>query len=138
MKPVKDKLSVAQRRALIASGRTAKWERTIYGEPASKANSRKVVQHGGVTRVIRSDKARSYADDFAKQCPVLNPLFEGDVLVEMEIYYASRRPDLDESIILDALQGRVYRNDRQVRRKIVQGQVDAKCPRTIIRITALA
>jgi Holliday junction resolvase RusA-like endonuclease len=65
-------------------------------------------------------------------------MFTGDVHVELEIFYASRRPDLDESLILDALQGRVYRNDRQVRKKTVTGWVDTERPRTVIRISPLA
>lgn len=131
------RLSAKQKKQLIAAGRTKPWTKTIYGEPASKANSRKIVLIKGVPASIRSDKARAYAADFAKQCPILDPLFEGDILVELEIYYGSRRPDLDESIILDAMQGRIYRNDRQVRAKIVKGSVDADSPRTVIRISAL-
>ena len=37
---------------------------------------------------------------FANQCPQLENLIETDVKVELIIYYASRRPDLDESVIL--------------------------------------
>lgn len=107
----------------------------IFGEPASKANSRKSVLIKGVPRFIKSDKARKYADIFAKQCPILNPLFEGDVSVEMIIYYASRRPDLDESLILDCHQGRVYANDRQVRQKIIVGGIDRDNPRTILHVS---
>ena len=35
----------------------------------------------------------------------------------MLIYYSSRRPDLDESLILDLMQGVIYKNDRQVKQK---------------------
>ena len=91
----------------------------------------------GVPRFIKSDKARAYADIFAKQCPTLDPLFEGDVYVEMIIYYASRRPDLDESLLLDLLQGRVYANDRQVRQKNIVGRIDRDAPRTIIYVAPL-
>jgi Holliday junction resolvase RusA-like endonuclease len=119
-------------------GRTQPWSRTIHGEPASKANSRKLVTIGGKTRFIKSDKARAYVEAFAYQCPALDPMFEEDVCVEMVIYYASRRPDLDESLILDALQGRVYRNDRQVRRKIIEWALDPENPRTDIRVCPLA
>lgn len=134
-----DKLSASQKRERLASGRTMPWSKTIYGEPASKANSRKVVRIKSVTRSIRSDKARGYAGDFAMQCRSLNPMFEGDVEVTLEIYYASRRPDLDESIILDCLQAcGVYRNDRQVRAKHVLGFVDKSSPRVVIRIAHVA
>ena len=42
---------------------------TIFGEPASKANSRRVVKIGGSMRVIKSEKALFYSDRFKQQCP---------------------------------------------------------------------
>ncbi len=118
--------------------RTAPWTRTILGQPYSKANSRKMVNHRGVPRLIKSKEALGYLDAFIIQCPILDPLFEGNVHVEMEIFYASNRPDLDESLVLDALQGRVYRNDRQVWRKTIQKQIDRDAPRVVIRVSPLA
>ena len=131
-------LTVAQKKALLASGRTAEWSRTIFGEPASMKNGRKLTRINGVSRLVKSDKAQAYAKDFLRQCPVLDPLFEGDVHVEMEIYYASRRPDIDEHQILDLLQERVYRNDRQVRSKFIKGYVDPESPRVAIRVSLVA
>ena len=89
----------------------------IDGEPASKANSRKIVMIKGRPASIKSDKARAYAKQFLAQCEPLEEQFTGDVRVEMLIYYASRRPDLDESLILDLMQGVIYKNDRQVKQK---------------------
>jgi hypothetical protein len=37
----------------------------IFGEPASKANSRRVVRYGGMSRLIKSAKALSYSDALA-------------------------------------------------------------------------
>lgn len=119
-------------------GRIEPIEFTVLGEPASKANSRRLVRIGGVSRLIKSAKALSYVDAFNYQCPTLGPLFEGDVHVEMEIYYASKRPDLDESAILDAMQGRIYRNDRQVKSKLVRWGLDRERPRCRVRVSALA
>ncbi len=87
----------------------------IFGEPASKANSRRVVHYGGMSRLIKSAKALSYSDVFKQQCKPLATLMTGDLRITLHIYYASRRPDLDESLILDLLQGYVYANDRQVK-----------------------
>ena len=42
-------------------------------------------------------------------------MLEGDLAFSAAIYYPSRRQDLDPSVILDALQGLVYANDRQVK-----------------------
>jgi hypothetical protein len=91
---------------------------TIYGEPASKANSRRLVSFGQRIASIKSKKALSYQDAFRMQCRTqVNMLTSADVKVEMLILYASRRPDLDESLILDCMQDIVYLNDRQVKQK---------------------
>tara|TARA_R100000278_G_scaffold121954_1_gene107020 strand:+ start:684 stop:1133 length:450 start_codon:yes stop_codon:yes gene_type:complete len=109
----------------------------IIGEPASKANSRKIVIIKGRPASIKSDKARSYSKAFLDQCEVCDELFEGDVCVEMLIYYASRRPDLDESLILDLMQGIIYKNDRQVKEKHIYWGIDRENPRTIIRVSPM-
>jgi Holliday junction resolvase RusA-like endonuclease len=112
---------------------------TILGEPCSKANSRRIVRtKGGNAMVIKSKKALDYVASFAKQCPELDELIEKDVAVEITIFYASRRPDLDESLILDCLQGKVYKNDRSVKEKhIFWGGVDKENPRAEISVRYL-
>lgn len=104
----------------------------ILGEPASKANSRKVVRIGNVSRLIKSAKALSYSEMFKQQCRPLGTLMTGDLRVTMWIYYASRRPDLDESLILDLMQGLIYENDRQVKQKHIYWGLDPERPRTEI------
>lgn len=110
----------------------------IFGEPASKANSRRVVRYGGMSRLIKSKKALSYSDVFLQQCPVLPTLMTGDLRITLHIYYASRRPDLDESLILDLLQGRVYVNDRQVKERHCYWGLDPENPRTEMIIEQIA
>lgn len=102
----------------------------IFGEPASKANSRRVVKFGNMSRLIKSQKALNYSDMFKQQCMPLARLMSGDIRMTMWIYYASRRPDLDESLILDLLQGVVYLNDRQVKERHVFWGLDPDRPRT--------
>lgn len=109
----------------------------IYGEPASKANSRKVVSIAGKPRVIKSAKALAYSDVFRQQARPINPLISGDVSVTMTIYYASRRPDLDESLILDLMQGVFYVNDRQVKQKHIFWGLDKQNPRAEIVVEVL-
>ena len=108
----------------------------ILGEPTSKANSRKVVLIKGKIRVIKSQKALDYCKHFALQCPQLDDPFDCDLFVEIHIYYASRRPDLDESVILDAMQGEefIYKNDRQVKEKHIFHALDKDNPRAEIEI----
>lgn len=102
----------------------------IFGEPASKANSRRVVRFGGMSRLIKSAKALSYSDAFKQQCKPLATLMTGDLRVTLHIFYASRRPDLDETLILDLMQGLIYENDRQVKERHCYWGLDPENPRT--------
>jgi Holliday junction resolvase RusA-like endonuclease len=133
---------------------------TILGEPASKANSRQIVTIAGRPSPIKSKKARGYEGDALKQIPpAARQRIEGPVRVTLRIFYASERPDLDESVVLDVLQDRwvnekrddagnvirprtlvqqgVYRNDRQVREKHVFHSIDRKNPRTEVVVEPL-
>jgi Holliday junction resolvase RusA-like endonuclease len=137
---------------------------TIFGEPASKANSRKLATVGKAehrrTIFIKSEKARHYERLALMQIPAAaRQRLEGPVRVTLRIWYASERPDLDESIILDVLQDRwaggaetepgiaaprrtlaragVYRNDRQVREKHVFHAIDRANPRAEILVEPL-
>jgi hypothetical protein len=58
----------------------------------------------------------------------------GDLRITMTIFYASRRPDLDESLILDLMQDRVYVNDRQVKERHIYWGLDPDNPRAEIII----
>lgn len=113
-----------------------RWSATLLGEPCSKANSRRLVSCGGRPRVIKSQKALDYSEAFLAQLAFLRPArpIEGDVIATIRIWYASRRPDLDDSLILDLLQkGAVIRNDRQVKeRHVYHMGVDKAKPRAEI------
>ena len=107
----------------------------IKGEPASKANSRQLVTIKGRPAFIKSKKAREYVKTFSRQCPNLEEdMLEGELWVDMTIFYASRRPDLDESVILDCMQGYIYKNDRQVKEKWIRWGLDKENPRSEIYI----
>jgi Holliday junction resolvase RusA-like endonuclease len=110
---------------------------TILGEPASKANSRRFVAIGGKPRFIKSKKALDYTKSFKIQCPGRKKLFEEDLFVAIKIYYRSRRPDLDASLILDLLQDYVYPNDRLVKGQYIEWGLDKDNPRSLIVITTL-
>jgi Holliday junction resolvase RusA-like endonuclease len=131
----------------------------IMGEPASKANSRQLVTFGrgknARPAIIKSEKAREYEDAAQLQIPAAaRVMLEGPVRVSIRIYYASERPDLDESVVLDVLQAKftkaddggdrnliragVYRNDRQVREKHIFHAIDRVNPRAEIEVEQLA
>ena len=127
---------------------------TIRGEPASKANSRQIVRFGKRAASIKSEKARAYEAAALAQIPAsARVMFTGPVRVLMRIFYASERPDLDESVVLDVMQAKytpakdgprkliragVYLNDRQVREKHVYHGIDHLNPRAEIEVEALA
>lgn len=86
---------------------------------------------------IKSEKALAYSKAFKQQVEAAanaDVMLDGDVAVHMTIHYASRRPDLDESLILDLLQGVAYENDRQVKEKHIYWALDKNNPRTEIRV----
>ena len=106
----------------------------IIGEACSKANSRRLVVLKGRMIPIKSAKAVSYATAVRLQSPILRPLPEEELFMIMNLWYASERSDLDESLILDGLQGRCYANDRQVRERHIYHAIDRKNPRAEIII----
>jgi Holliday junction resolvase RusA-like endonuclease len=138
---------------------------TIYGQAASKANSRKLVTRpfrgddGQMHRrpmSIKSDAAREFERAALLQIPVTARVeLTGPVRVTMRLYYASERPDLDESIVLDVMQSRyctrmvkgretkyclrkgVYLNDRQVREKHIYHAIDRANPRAEVMVEPL-
>lgn len=108
------------------------WAGTIKGEPASKANSRRLVKRGGRPFFIKSQKALDYAEAAVLQVPQLglDQMLRGRLSLTAHVWYSTQRPDLDISLILDLLQGRVYHNDRQVREMHLHHHLDREQPRT--------
>lgn len=109
----------------------------IIGKVVSKANSRRATRSG---LFIKSQDALEFEKTAWQQIPGdLTPI-EGDVVFIATIYYGNRRPDLDESLVLDVLQQRknkagniffngVYLNDRQIKAKVILHALDADNPR---------
>jgi Holliday junction resolvase RusA-like endonuclease len=99
---------------------------TILGEPASKANSRKLAtvgpQNARRTLFIKSEKAREYEHAAALQIPPeARQMLIGPVRVTLRVYYMSERPDLDESVILDVMQAK-YKRVKGALIKIAPGE----------------
>ena len=118
------------------------WHGTILGEPCSKANSRRAVagltkKGKAFTRFIKSKSALAYVEQARQWVEHEGELLQGDLSVVVTIYYASRRKDLDESVILDLLQGLVYKNDSQIVEKYVAWCFDKVDPRAVVTVTEL-
>lgn len=115
------------------------WHGSIQAEPASKANSRRLVpyQKGGKTRLrsIKSEKGLLFLDAAGKCITPPEKPIEGEVMMVATLYYATRRPDLDESLVMDALEKcGVVKNDRQIREKHIYHALDKENPRAEIEI----
>jgi Holliday junction resolvase RusA-like endonuclease len=66
------------------------------------------------TRIIKSEAALSYSADVLKQVGFLDCLLAGPLRFTAFIQYATKRKDLDASLLIDLLQHRVYENDNQI------------------------
>ena len=109
----------------------------IEGEPASKSNARQLVLIKGRMVPIKSKKALAYGKMFEQQCPTRKEIFTEDLIVCMKIFYKTRRPDLDESLILDLMEGKIYKNDRSIKLKYIEHGLDRECPRCLIVVAPL-
>lgn len=141
---------------------------TILGDCVSMKNSRQIVHFGKRPALIKSAKARAYQDSVILQIPDhAKQMLEGPLKATVRVFYATWRKDVDVELVFDALaakfekqKGRltkigdgtykygegerycarrgVYLNDRQVRVKLIYGDVlDAGNPRVEIEIETM-
>jgi len=104
------------------------------------------------TQFARSAEALKFARDAQKQLPpACRVMFDCAVCVTLRMFYPNQRSDLDESIVLDALQAQyrmhggqrvllargVYMNDRQVKEKHVYWNLDRSNPRVEVVVEPL-
>lgn len=124
---------------------------TILGQPCSKSNRSQIVRLGDRVSIGKSAEAKRYIRDALRQIPpAARQRLAVPVRMTIRIWYASERPDMDESQILDVLQDQwkrdkvtgervllqagVYRDDRQVRERHVYHGIDRTNPRAEIEI----
>ena len=110
------------------------YSQQFQGECVSKANSRRLVSVKGKPRFIKSSKALTFVKDIQAQAKKITPLLEKDLEAHIKIYYRSRRPDLAASLVLDALEGIWYKNDRQFKRLFLEKFLDKNNPRVEVFI----
>lgn len=113
---------------------------TVNCEAASKANSR-TIQARDTTkrpRSIKSRKANSFLTAFLWQAVRRPAPYEGKVFLRAHLVYATERPDLDESLVMDGLEhAKIIKNDRQIRAKFITHGIDRKNPRVEIELYPL-
>lgn len=112
------------------------WAQIIYAHCQSKSNGRVFNYHVGS---IKSPAAQLFVMHFFYQVlPPDEPIYD-DVEASVRIFYPSRRNDVDAELIWDCLQhAGVIANDRQVRRKLIDGTlIDKYNPRVEIILRRL-
>ena len=114
-------------------------EFVISGEPRSKANNRILLWKQ--KRIIKNKKAQDYVNNFILQGAIVRNKYRDTIQFPIEsvivltacLYYASHRPDLDESLVMDGLEkSGIIKNDRQIREKHIYWKLDKENPRAKI------
>lgn len=114
---------------------------TIYGNLASKSNTRQLKWHrqpDGSNRpvYIKSKRALKFEKQAALQITGRHRVgFEGPIFMTAVVYYDSRRPDLDVSLLMDILEkAGVYQNDRQIVEQHLYKRLDRNNPRVEVEV----
>ena len=88
-------------------------------------------------RIIVSSEAKAYKDVVGWQAKIAgcNPI-DGPVGVEVQVYRARKTGDLDNylKVLLDAMQGFLYGNDKQITTLLAYRHDDAKNPRVEVKV----
>lgn len=114
-----------------------KLEATIIGNVPSKSNSYKVIPRG----LIKSTALNKYEESFLWQVGAIrNTLISTPFEFYVDIYYPSKRSDLDNSlkIILDCLQrAKIITNDNNCCKIVARKFIDKETPRLNLIIIPL-
>lgn len=104
----------------------------IYGSIPSKSNSYKIVTLCGHGSLAKQKVLKDYEKDFYKQCSLRDKQISGFFKIDVDVYFANNRKDLDGSfkILLDCLQGcKAIKNDRQCMEINARKLIDKLNPR---------
>lgn len=118
----------------------------IKGVVPSKSNSYRIVTSKSkdplkkkFSRLAKTTGAKSYETSFILQCrKYRNANIDCDFNFEIDVYYPSRRADLDNSLkaVLDLLQlVRAIKNDNRTQQIIARRHIDKNDPRIEFSIT---
>lgn len=110
---------------------------TILGDCPSKANAYKIITIGGHASLSKTQGLKSYEKAFYLQCPCRGVNIDTFFIIDIDVYYANNRKDLDGSfkILLDCLQQcKVIKNDRECVEIHARKMVDKNNPRVVITI----
>lgn len=110
---------------------------TIHGAVPSKSNSYKIITISGHASLAKQPPLRRYERDFALQCPLRGEDLQRRFRLDIDVYFASDRNDLDNALkaVLDCLQGcQAIHNDRLCVEIHARKLVDKTNPRCVMAI----
>ena len=90
-------------------------------------------------RMVKSQEAKQYAADAGMLARVAGvDMLDGDVTMELRLFRPAKRMDIDNhlKVILDSMQGILYKNDRQVNELHVYLADDKENPRVEVKAWA--
>lgn len=113
-------------------------EFTVRGQIPSKSNCYKVITLHGHGSLAKQPVLKRYEAAFFMQCPMRGALLAARFRLDIDVYYASDRSDLDNCLktVLDCLQQcKAIKNDRQCVEIRARKLIDKNDPRCEITIT---
>ena len=113
---------------------------TIYGQVPSKSNGYKIITISGHSSLAKTKALKDYERKCYLQCPLRGEEIAEPFAIDMDVYYNSNRPDLDNAfkIVLDCLQlCKAIKNDRYCFEIHARKLVDKVNPRLELSITKL-
>jgi len=113
----------------------------IKGNIPSKSNSYRIIKLGKHASLTKTKKLKDYENSFYLQCKEYkNKNIEGEFRFECDVYYDSKRPDLDGSFkaVLDCLQKvKAFKNDNKCVEIFARKFKDKENPRIEFKIIPL-
>lgn len=113
------------------------YKMTVMGDVLSKSNSYKIITINGHSSLSKTKSLKEYEKSFYLQCPFRGVDIDGFFKIDIDVYYANNRKDLDGSfkILLDCLQQcKVIKNDRECVEIHARKMIDKINPRVVITI----
>lgn len=113
---------------------------TIFGQAPSKSNCYRIITISGHASLAKSKALKEYEQSFFMQCRNRGKMIDKRFALKIDVFYASDRPDLDNSlkIVLDCLQScKVIKNDRLCAEIFARKLIDKKEPRIYLELEEL-
>ncbi len=113
---------------------------TIHGQPPSKSNCYRVITIRGHGSLGKTPALKRYEESFYMQCPDRGREVSSRFRLDLDVYFESDRPDLDNSlkVVLDCLQAcKAIRNDRLCAEIHARKLIDKTRPRVEYAIIPL-